>query len=41
VMKKVIEESRAQGKKGVPKFQSREQPNRATLTVDVTIELSN
>jgi outer membrane protein assembly factor BamA len=41
VMKKVIEESRAQGKKGVPKVQSREQANRDTLTVDVTIELSN
>jgi outer membrane protein assembly factor BamA len=41
VMKKVIEESRAQGKKGVPKFQSRERPNRDTLTVDVTIELGN
>ena len=41
VMKKVIEESRAQGKKGVPRIQSREQPNRDTLTVDVTIELSS
>jgi outer membrane protein assembly factor BamA len=41
VMKKVIEESRAQGRKGVPKFQSRERPNRDTLTVDVTIELGS
>ncbi len=41
VMKKVIEESRAQGKRAVPKFHSREQPNRDTLTVDITIELGN